>query len=272
MGVHRATSRRKPLLWVTGAIGTVALIVAVATATGVATPLLEMIRHPEPIKVVSVTWMTGPELGPAGYVIPATMIAGMSENEAKAFLERPADGFAAWLASHDAVSVGAVVWQIVLEGGLRGELLLVGLRPVLEGSCTAPRPGGNLIEMVSEGPVGQPVFDTDIDAKEPSFVHVDIDSKRKPAFTDTVMRLPKGERNVLLLRANSHGPHCKFRIELTYVADGRNHSMMIAAPGGRAFEVTGHAAYKWVYRPPIVCGKVARIAGESWKPNSTKCS
>lgn len=256
----------------TGAFGTVALIVAVAMATGAAAPLLENLRHPEAIKVVSVTWMTGPELGPAGYVIPASMIPGMSENEAKTFLERPADGFADWLAGHSAVSVGAVVWQIVLEGGLRGELLLVGVRPVLDGACTAPDPGGNLIEMVSEGAVEQSVFDTDIDATAPSFVQVDVDSTRKPAFIDTVLRLPKGERNTLLFRANSHGPHCKFRIELSYLAEGHSNTMMIAAPGGRAFEVTGHAAYKWVYRPPIVCGKVARIAGETWKPNSTKCS
>jgi hypothetical protein len=280
VGRHRAPSLfqrwkrlwRRPIVWLTAFASTVALVVAVMTTTDIGVNILETINPPEPIKVVSVTWMTGPELGPAGYVIPAAMIAGMSENEAKAVLERPVDGLATWLDGHGAVAVGSVVWQIVLEGGLRGELLVVGLRPVLAGACAAPEPGGNLIEMVSEGPVGQPVFDTDIDATEPVFVRVDIDSTRKPAFTDTVMRLPKGEHNTLLFRANTHGPHCKFRIELTYLAEGHNQAMMLTAPGGDAFEVTGHSAYKWVYRPPLVCGKVARIPGESWKPNTTKCS
>lgn len=263
---------RKPIVWVAGVAGTVAITLVVTVTTGVAGPLIDMINPPEPVKVVSVTWLTGPELGPHGYVIPAATVAGMSENELKAFLERPADGFAAWLTSHGAVSVGSVVWQVVLEGGLRGELLVVGFRPVLDGACTQPAPGGNLMEMVSEGPVGQSIFDTDIDAKEPLFVRVDVDDTRKPTFTDLVVRLPRGERNQLLFRANSRGPYCKFRIELTYLADGHNHLMMISAPGGRAFEVTGYAAYKWVYRPPFVCGKVARVAGSGWKPNSTKCS
>lgn len=263
---------RKPIFWVAGVAGTVTMAVVVAMTTDVATPLLEMINPPEPIKVVSVTWMTGPELGPVGYVIPAATLAGLSENEVKAFLERPSDRFADWLTGHGAVAVGSVVWQIVLEGGLRKELLVVGLRPVVEGACTEPAPGGNLMEMVSEGPVGQTVYDTDIDAKEPIFVRVDVDAKRKPAFTDLVVRLPRGERNTLLFRANSRGPYCKFRIELTYLADGHNHSMMLTAPGGRAFEVTGYAAYKWVYRSPVVCGKVSRIPGTGWKPGSTKCS
>lgn len=262
---------RKPIVWMAG-LGTVAILVVVAMTTDAFLPPLETIDPPEPIKVISVTWMTGAELGSTGYVIPATMIEKMNDNEAKAILEKPTDRFADWLAGHGAVAVGSVVWQVVLEGGLRGELLVVGLRPVLDGTCTTAEPGGNLIEMVSEGPVEQSVFDTDIDAKDPVFVRVDVDARRKPAFTDTVLRLPKGERNSLFFRANSRGPHCRFRIELTYLADGHNHSMMLAAPGGRAFEVTGHAAYKWVYRPPIVCGKVARVAGAGWKPNSTKCS
>jgi len=263
---------RKPIVWAAGVAGTVAIAVVVVTTSGMAGPLMDKIFPPEPIKVVSVTWLTGPELGPVGYVIPQATPAGPSENEVKSFLERPVDGFAAWLARHGAVAVGSVVWQIVIEGGLRTELLVVGLRPVLDGECIQPVPGGDLIETVSEGPVGQTVFDTDIDAKEPVFVRVDVDAKRKPAFTDTVLRLSRGERNPLLFRANSRGPHCRFRIELTYVTDGSNHSMMLTAPGGRPFEVTGYSAYKWVYRPPIVCGKVARIEGEGWKPNSTKCS
>ena len=263
---------RKPIVWVAGVAGTVAVAVVVAMTTDVVWPLLDMINPPVPIKVVSTTWMTGAELGPAGYVIPAAAIAGLSENEVKFFLEKPTDGFAPWLKAHGAVAVGSVVWQVVLEGGLRGELLVVGLRPVLDGTCTQAAPGGNLIETVAEGPVGQSVYDTDIDAKEPVFVRVDVDAKRKPAFTDLVVRLPRGEHNSLLFRANSRGPYCKFRIELTYVTDGSNHSMMLTAPGGRPFEVTGYSAYKWVYRPPIVCGKVARIEGEGWKPNSTKCS
>jgi hypothetical protein len=280
VGTHRAPSLfrrwkgfwRKPVVWVTGIAGTVAVVVLVAMTTDVADPLVDKIFPPVPIKVVSVTWMTGPELGPDGYVIPAETVAGTNENELKSFLEKPSDGYAQWLANHGAVSVGAAVWQVVIEGGLRTELLLVGMRPVLDGSCSPPAPGGNLIEAVSEGPVGQVIYDTDIDAKEPVFIRVDVDARLKPAFTDLVIRLPRGVRNPLLFRANSRGPHCRFRIELTYLADGHNHSMMLTAPGGRPFEVTGHASYEWVYRPPIVCGKVARVPGQGWNPSSTKCS
>jgi hypothetical protein len=281
VGMHRAPTLldrwkglwRNPIVAVVALAGTVTLAIVAAMNANRAGPMLDKIVQPEPIKIVSVTWMTGPELGSAGYVIPAAALAGLSENEARTFVERPTDGFTDWLASNGAIAVGSVVWQVVIEGGLHTELVLVGLRPVLEGACTTPENGGNLIEVVPEELAGQPVFDTDIDAEEPVFVRVDGDSERMPAFTDTAMRLPKGERNPLLLRANSHGPHCKFRIELSYLADGHSQTKMLTAPGDRPFEVTGHAtAYKWVYRPPIICGKVARISGEGWKPNSTTCS
>lgn len=264
---------RKPFVWLAGCLCVVSLGAAAAYGAGLADPLLEKLSNAQPIEVAETAWLTGPELGPQGYVLPAE--SGASESDLKGYLEKPSKpsgDFAGWLSRHGAVSVGAVVWQVTLVGGLSAEVVVVGLRPVLDGSCTPAAPGGTLVEAVSEGVVGQAVFDTDIDAKDPVFVLVDVDAKRKPAFTDTVLKVVKGERHVLLFRANSRGPHCRFRIEVNYHLDRRMHTMMLAAPGGRPFEVTGYAAYKWVYRPPIVCGKAVRVAGEGWEPKSTRCS
>ena len=75
-----------------------------------------------------------------------------------------------------------------------------------------------------------------------------------PFFSTHKITLPKGEKNVVQVRALSAKQHCRWRLELDYLADGRRQTMVISAPGDKPFEVTGRAddsAYTGFYLSPF---------------------
>jgi hypothetical protein len=208
------------------------------------------------IGVVGMTRVTDPALV-GDFVLPPTV----DHARVRAFLDRqdsgvdiPDDEYGEFLTDIGAVTSRVMMWRVTLEGRRETEVVVTGMRPVRTGPCTPPL-GSSMIENPAAGSAELITFTTDIDRPRPRFARLDVlTGAETDFFASSVLKLPRGEQNVIHIRATTAGPTCSFHVELTYQADGRPGRLRLTAPGGRPFQVTGAMPfedYEWVYMSPL---------------------
>ncbi|MBM0231049.1 hypothetical protein JNW91_03645 [Micromonospora sp. STR1_7] len=242
---------KRPVTWlltiVVGAVATWlgAVVLGMINQWKPADELAEELAGRGPLVVLDVKHVPYPQEGSLDYVYPA------GSDLARLDAARPDD---------PAVEAGAVdiersTWEITLVGTRDEAAEAVDLRPVLVEPCRAPLTGIKEPNE-SQGESKKVVLVTHVDRPNPRMLVEDRggDEAGAPFFATHKITLPKGEKNVIQVRALSAKQHCRWRLELDYLADGRRQTMVISAPGDKPFEVTGRAddsAYTWVYLNPI---------------------
>lgn len=144
-----------------------------------------------------------------------------------------------WLQVNEAVPLDAVEWQIALVGRRTEPVAITNMKPILREPCSSPI-GGVLIE--DAGPLGggsgATTLETEISSFKREFTYSGPDGQ-VPFFGRNTIMLPKGEKTFVLIRAITLGPHCRWHIEMEYLADGKRQSIVLRPPGREVFEVTG---------------------------------
>jgi len=153
--------------------------------------------------------------------------------------DRNAEPSRAWLQTRGAVPVDSVQWQIGVVGRRTEAVAITRMRPVLQGSCSAPV-GGALLE--NPGPIGggtdATVLTTRIDSIERDFTFDGPDG-RSPYFGARTITLPKDEKTFILIEATTSWPYCRWTVEMDYIADGKQQSTVLRPPGSDYFSITG---------------------------------
>ncbi len=171
-----------------------------------------------------------------------------------------------WLAARGAVSVGTAKWEITLEGQRTEQVVVTDMTPKLVGACTDPLTG-DLIENRPQGEGEKFHFDVAIDAPNPQFHVTEPDGTSYPYFETKTITLPRGEKNVIAITANTAGPHCRWTVEVDYLADGKRGHLSILAPDGKPFELTGPvepSAHDSIFVQFGCAEPYARVAGSDY--------
>ncbi|WP_433320270.1 hypothetical protein ACQP0U_15925 [Micromonospora sp. CA-269861] len=238
---------KRPVTWlltiVVGAVATWlgAVVLGMINQWKPANELAEQLAGRGPVVVLDVKHVPYPQEGAFNYVYPA------GADLARLDAERPDDP----AAEAGAVDIERSTWEITLVGTRDEAAEAVDLRPVLVEPCRAPLTG--VFEPnPSQGDSQKLVLVTHVDRPNPRMLVEDPggEDAGTPFFATHKITLPKGEKNVIQVRALSAKQHCRWRLELDYLAEGRRQTMVISAPGDKPFEVTGSAgdsSYTWVY-------------------------
>jgi hypothetical protein len=146
------------------------------------------------------------------------------------------------------IDVGMTSWSILLVGNRADTVTITNMTRVSEGACAPPLAGiytpNNL-----QGEEQQTELYIQVDAPAPTFV--DRDPRKAagtPFFPGKSYSLPKGKTEKIVLRAVAAKQHCRFRIQMEYVAGGGIDSITISKPNGQPFEVTAPLADAANYR------------------------
>ncbi|MEU8298784.1 hypothetical protein AB0C04_16065 [Micromonospora sp. NPDC048909] len=242
---------KRPVTWlltiVIGAVGAWlgAVVLGTLNQWKSADELAEALAGKGPLVVLDVRHIPYPQEGARGFVYPAG--SDLSKLDASTSGD-PATDLAA-------VDLGRSTWEITLVGTRDDAVEVVDMRSVLVAPCTPPLTGIREPNE-SQGASEKIVLVTRVDQPNPRMLveSTTDDASSRPFFADNKISLPKGEKNVVQVRALSEKMHCRWRLELQYLADGRRQTMTVSAPGDKPFEVTGaadDAAYSWVYLNPI---------------------
>ncbi|MCX5116460.1 hypothetical protein OG992_04680 [Micromonospora sp. NBC_00362] len=242
---------KRPVTWlltiVVGAVATWlgAVVLGAINQWKPANELAEQLAGRGPVVVLDLKHVPYPQEGALDYVYPAG--ADLARLDAK----RPDDP----TVEAGAVDIERSTWEITLVGTRDEAAEAVDLRPVLVEPCRPPLTGIQEPNE-SQGDSKKIVLVTHVDRPNPRMLVDDPDGEDAgaPFFASHKITLPKGEKNVIQVRALSAKQHCRWRLELDYLADGRRQTMVISAPGDKPFEVTGRAddsAYTWVYLSPF---------------------
>jgi hypothetical protein len=205
-----------------------------------------------PVAVVDLTRLHDPFSGRWGYVVaPSADPTSVLDEDAGGL------GLAAWAEANAGVDVKISAWELTLEGRQDKAVELV-----------------NIVALYSDQPQGQTdkiVLDIDISAKRPTITRGDPEGQIiENFFASKKISLPKGEKNVLVLRGMSDVNHCRWRYRFDLVADGERTSITVSAPGDKPFEVTGEnpnsRIYDWVVPPQFrACeGRRPKITGSEY--------
>ncbi|MET8359104.1 hypothetical protein [Micromonospora sp. NPDC005171] len=243
---------KRPVTWlltiVIGAVGAWlgAVLLGTINQWKPANELAEKLAGRGPLVVLDVKHIPYPQEGALNYVYPA------GSDLARLDADRPDDP----TVQAGAVDVERSTWEITLVGTRDEAAEAVDLRPVLVEPCRAPLTGIREPNE-SQGDSAKVVLVTHVDRPNPRMLVEDREGTDAgaPFFATHKITLPKGEKNVIQVRALSAKQHCRWRLELDYLADGGRQTMVISAPGDKPFEVTGRAddsAYTWVYLSPII--------------------
>ncbi|MEV4122796.1 hypothetical protein [Micromonospora sp. NPDC049645] len=242
---------KRPVTWlltiVLGAVGTWlgAVVLGMMNEWKPANELAEQLAGRGPLVVLDVTHVPYPQEGALGYVYPA------GADLARLDAARPKDP----TVEAGAVDIERSTWEITLVGTREEAVEAVDLRPVLVEPCRPPLTGIREPNE-SQGDSQKIVLVTHVDRPNPRMLVEEPDGQDggDPFFATHKITLPRGEKNVIQVRALSAKQHCRWRLELDYLADGRRQTMVVSAPGDKPFEVTGRAdetAYSSVYLSPI---------------------
>ncbi|MFE9188564.1 hypothetical protein ACFYL6_03030 [Micromonospora sp. NPDC007208] len=238
---------KRPVTWLlTIVVGAVAawlgaVVLGMINQWKPANELAEQLAGRGPVVVLDLKHVPYPQEGALDYVYPAG--ADLARLDAK----RPNDP----TVEASAVDIERSTWEITLVGTRDEAAEAVDLRPVLVEPCRPPLTGIQEPNE-SQGDSAKVVLVTHVDRPNPRMLVEDPggEDAGAPFFATHKITLPKGEKNVIQVRALSAKQHCRWRLELDYLADGRRQTMVISAPGDKPFEVTGRAddsAYTWVY-------------------------
>ncbi|MFI6783124.1 hypothetical protein [Micromonospora sp. NPDC050276] len=242
---------KRPVTWlltiVVGAVATWigAVVLGMINQWKPANELAEELAGRGPLVVLDLKHVPYPQEGALDYLYPAD--ADLARLDAA----RPDDP----TVEAGAVDIERSTWEITLVGTRDEAVEAVDLRPVLVEPCRAPLTG-ILEPNKSQGDSKKIVLVTHVDRPNPRMLVEEPGGQDggAPFFATHKITLPRGEKNVIQVRALSAKQHCRWRLELDYLADGRRQTMVISAPGGKPFEVTGRAddsAYSWFYLSPI---------------------
>ncbi|MEU8156167.1 hypothetical protein AB0B94_21140 [Micromonospora sp. NPDC048986] len=242
---------KRPVTWlltiVIGAVGAWlgAVLLGMFNQWKPANELAEELAGRGPLVVLDVKHVPYPEEGALDYVYPA------GADLARLDAERPADP----TVEAGAVDIGRSTWEITLVGTRDEAVEAVDLRPVLVEPCRPPLTGVRDPNQ-SQGASEKLVLVTHVDQANPRMLIEDPggEDAGAPFFATNKITLPRGEKNVIQVRALSAKQHCRWRLELDYLADGRRQTMVVSAPGDKPFEVTGRAddaAYASIYLNPL---------------------
>ncbi|WP_444951770.1 hypothetical protein [Micromonospora ureilytica] len=241
---------KRPVTWlltiVVGAVATWlgAVVLGMINQWKPANELAEQLAGRGPVVVLDLKHVPYPQEGALDYVYPAGF--DLTRLDAK----RPDDP----TVEAGAVDIERSTWEITLVGTRDEAAEAVDLRPVLVEPCRPPLTGIREPNP-SQGDSKKVVLVTHVDRPNPRMLVEDPDGEDAgaPFFATHKITLPKGEKNVIQVRALSAKQHCRWRLELDYLAEGRRQTMVISAPGDKPFEVTGRAddsAYAWFYLSP----------------------
>ncbi|MEU8408625.1 hypothetical protein AB0C19_20735 [Micromonospora sp. NPDC048842] len=242
---------KRPVTWLlTIVVGAVAAWLGAVVLGAInqwkpANELAEQLAGRGPVVVLDLKHVPYPQEGALDYVYPA------SSDLARLDAKRPDDP----TIEAGAVDIERSTWEITLVGTRDEAAEAVDLRPVLVEPCRPPLTGIQEPNE-SQGDSQKIVLVTHVDRPNPRMLVDDPDGEDAgaPFFSTHKITLPKGEKNVIQVRALSAKQHCRWRLELDYLADGRRQTMVISAPGDKPFEVTGRAddsAYAWIYLSPF---------------------
>ncbi|MEV4719255.1 hypothetical protein AB0J94_18850 [Micromonospora noduli] len=242
---------KRPVTWlltiVVGAVATWlgAVVLGMINQWKPADKLAEELAGRGPLVVLDLKHVPYPDEGALDYVYPAD--ADLSRLDAK----RPDDP----TVEAGAVDIERSTWEITLVGTRDEAVEAVDLRPVLVEPCRPPLTGIREPNE-SQGASEKVVLVTHVDRPNPRMLVEDTGGEDggAPFFATHKITLPRGEKNVIQVRALSAKQHCRWRLELDYLADGRRQTMVISAPGDKPFEVTGRAddsAHAWIYLSPF---------------------
>lgn len=244
---------QRPIVWLAtvvvgalGAYGTDALVSGMKSVVPTDDLVPELLGI-DAIAVVDMIHLLDPVDGAVGYIVagsvdPVPMLSG-------------AEPIDSWTVSSGAVDVGVSAWEVTLEGKRESPVELVDITPVLEERCGDPLIGG-LIMQAAQGETDKIRLNIDVPANRPTVTREEGHDVIENYFSTKKITLPKGEKNVLILRGVSQQHHCRWKYQLGLIADGKRITFLLAAPGDRPFEVTGKSsdagAYDWVI-PPFFC-------------------
>lgn len=261
---------KRPIVWVltlvVGAVGVYLTDVVRAYLEARGAPAVEVgerLADPDPIAVVDIRRITNPDIA-GDFVVPAGTTNLTELDRALVAWQQTGASPVAALDKVGAIGVETSVWEITLEGLRTSAVEVVDMRVAFDGACTDPIGGAVLMDNQSAGATDKIVLEVAVDKPGSPFLVLNTD---ETFFTTRKITLPKGEKNVITIAAKSAGPFCKYRLELQYLADGKRDTMLISAPGGQPFAVTGAAApgaYEFVYLSALRGCDLARVTGEAY--------
>jgi hypothetical protein len=177
-----------------------------------------------------------------------------------------------WLNDHDVVPVDVARWEITLEGKRTRKVVVTNIKPKLVAPCAAPL-GGHLVENPSQGAGDKFPFEVEIDKPDPRLSIENSNGDSYYYFDTKTIELPKDEKNVIGVTAHTSGPHCRWTIEVEYLADDTRGRLSIQAPGNKPFTVTGKAEprrYESVFLTRYSCSEpYRRVSGEVYAGHPT---
>jgi hypothetical protein len=243
---------QRPIVWVT----TVILGAAAAYLTDVIVSWAKSVPQAlgPPVAVVDLARLHDPFVGRWGYVVAGSVDPAPVLGE-----DAGGSDLAAWAEANAGIDVNISAWELTLEGRRNSPVELVNIVPILEERCGQPL-GGGLYSDEPQGETEKILLDIDVSAERPTVTRSDPEAAPiENFFASKKITLPKGEKNVLVLRGRSDLYHCRWRYRFDLIADGERTTLTLSAPGDRPFEVTGenpnYGVYDWVVPPAfLACG------------------
>jgi hypothetical protein len=241
---------QRPIVWlatvVIGAAGAYLTDLLVTGAKTVVPPedVVNQVLDTPAIVVDDLTHFHDAFVGRGGYVVSAAV-----DPAPVSAISATLPPFKQWAEANNAVDLGVTAWEITIEGKRDSPVEVVNIVPVLEEPC-GPALRGGLFRDGAQGETDKVVLNVDVSAAHPLFSRSDPSSEFDANyFGSKKISLPRGEKNVLILRATSGKVHCRWRYGIEYIADGKRGSLLVSAPGNKPFEVTAGRAsadYDWI--------------------------
>lgn len=167
-----------------------------------------------------------------------------SERDALAAVDAGSQLDDGWLRSHPGViATRESSWEITLQSQRNLNVDIVDMRPVLEGGkCSEPL-GGTLIVPESEGASDKISLRLEVDRRAPAFEILSDDGSYTPFFTGDgaqkiTLEKDKSDTIVMLAESADH-LHCRWVVEVDFIADGKRGQMRIVPGEGKVFELAG---------------------------------
>jgi hypothetical protein len=181
-----------------------------------------------------------------------------------------------WIISRGVYETMNSYHEIVLEGRRSNTVQIINMKPRFDGGrCSKPSSDGVLVEEGSAGSEDKIPLEINFDEPNPIFKIRDKETNDlTPYFQGPNAKditLERNEKQTITISAVTRTRACVWRIEVSYVADGKRQSTIISYPGGRPFRITGtlsdRSSYRAVYVDPLLCppGKSRRLESNDIK-------
>ncbi|WP_343948690.1 hypothetical protein [Nonomuraea longicatena] len=149
---------------------------------------------------------------------------------------RPPDEWQALLTRHEAAAVGRITLTVVLTGN-RSSLRIVEIKPRIK--VREKLSDGAFLAVSREGVAETVAVKADLDEPAPRFVTAD--NPRVRYFSAKQIDLKEDERVTLEMSITAKKAYYEFDLVATVLAGEQSEQIVITAPGGSPFRVTGEA-------------------------------